>query len=115
MAVVLGATAIERHITLDRAAYGSDQAASLEPHGFKSLVEQIRKVSLVLGDGVRKILPAEEEVAAKLRYYDRSNYAEETRRKVQKAKESAKEVPQENYDEKRKVVLLQHGPRTIKT
>jgi N-acetylneuraminate synthase len=122
MAVVLGATAIERHITLDRASYGSDQAASLEPHGFKSLVEQIRKVSLVLGDGVRKILPAEEEVAAKLRYFDRSNYAEETRRKVQKAKESAQEVPQENYDPNRasgrkgdRVVLLQHGPRTIKT
>jgi N-acetylneuraminate synthase len=117
MAVVLGATAVERHITLDRASYGSDQAASLEPHGFKSLVEQIRKVSLVLGDGVRKILPAEEEVAAKLRYFDRSNYAEETRRKIQGFKESSqvKETPEENYDPNRKVILLQHGPRTIKT
>jgi N-acetylneuraminate synthase len=111
IAVVLGAVAVERHITIDRAMYGSDQAASLEPHGFKSLVEQIRKVSLVLGDGVRKILPAEEEVAAKLRYFDRSNYAQETRRKVQERLEKA----EENKDEKRKVILLQHGPRTIKT
>jgi N-acetylneuraminate synthase len=111
MAVVLGATAVERHITLDRASYGSDQAASLEPHGFKSLVEQIRKCPLVLGDGVRKILPAESDVAAKLRYFDRSNYAEETRRKIQERLEKA----QENKDPNRKVILLQHGPRTIKT
>jgi N-acetylneuraminate synthase len=113
MAVVLGATAVERHITLDRASYGSDQAASLEPHGFKSLVEQIRKVSLVLGDGVRKVLPAEEEVAAKLRYFDRSNYAEATRQKDRKVQD-VKKIPEVSEKEK-KVILLQHGPRTIKT
>jgi N-acetylneuraminate synthase len=70
MAVVLGATAVERHITLDRSMYGSDQAASLEPHGFKSMVDQIRKVPDVLGSGVKTILPAELEVAKKLRYWE---------------------------------------------
>jgi N-acetylneuraminate synthase len=70
MAVVLGATAVERHITLDRSMYGSDQAASLEPHGFKSMVDQIRKVPEVLGDGIKRILPAEAEVAKKLRYFE---------------------------------------------
>jgi N-acetylneuraminate synthase len=70
MAVVLGATAIERHLTNDRTMYGSDQAASLEPHGFKSMVDQIRKIPLVLGDGARKVLPAEAETARKLRYWE---------------------------------------------
>jgi N-acetylneuraminate synthase len=69
MAVVLGASVVERHITVDRSMYGSDQAASLEPNGFKTLCEQIRKVPLVLGDGVKRILPAEEVVAKKLRYW----------------------------------------------
>ena len=69
MAVVLGAVAVERHITLDRAMYGSDQAASLEPIGFKSMVDQIRKIPKVLGDGNKRILPGEAEVAKKLRYW----------------------------------------------
>ncbi len=69
MAAVLGATAIERHITLDRSMYGSDQAASLEPHGFKSLCDQIRKIPKIMGDGIKKILPGEIEVAKKLRYW----------------------------------------------
>ena len=67
-AVALGATSIERHITLDRTMYGSDQAASLTPNGFKNLVEGIRKVEVATnGDKVKKILDIEENVAKKLR------------------------------------------------
>ena len=51
-AVVLGACVIERHITLDRAMWGSDQAASVEPHGFKRMIRDIRVVEKALGDGV---------------------------------------------------------------
>lgn len=70
VAVVLGATAIERHITLDRSMYGSDQAASLEPTGFKQLVDTIRKVPTVLGNGIKALAEAEREVARKLRYWE---------------------------------------------
>lgn len=69
MAAVLGAVAIERHITLDRSMYGSDQSASLEPEAFRSMVTQIRKVPRVLGDGVKRITKTEEFVAKKLRYW----------------------------------------------
>jgi len=69
VAVALGAVAIERHITLDRSMWGTDQAASLEPHGFKTMVDQIRKMPEILGDGIKRILPAEQEVAKKLRYW----------------------------------------------
>jgi len=69
MAAVLGAVVIERHITLDRAMYGSDQAASLEKIGLESMVAQIRKIPVVLGDGVKRITPAEVSVASKLRYW----------------------------------------------
>ena len=67
-AVALGASSIERHITLDRTMYGSDQAASLTPSGFKNLVESIRKVELAMnGDSDKKILDIEISVAKKLR------------------------------------------------
>jgi len=67
-AVVLGATSIERHLTLDRTMYGSDQAASLTPDGFKSLAKAIRKVESALnGNTQKKILDIETEVAKKLR------------------------------------------------
>ena len=69
VAAVLGAVAIERHITFDRAMYGSDQAASLEKVGLESMVAQIRKIPLVLGDGVKRITPGEASVAKKLRYW----------------------------------------------
>ena len=69
VAVALGAICVERHLTLDRTMYGSDQAASLEPHGFKSMVDQIRKIPEVLGDGVKRVTPGEWEVAKKLRYW----------------------------------------------
>jgi N-acetylneuraminate synthase len=69
MAVMLGAVAVERHITLDRAMYGSDQAASLERPGLETLCAQIRKVPPVVGDGQRRITDKEFEVAKKLRYW----------------------------------------------
>jgi len=62
-AAALGATSIERHITLDRAMYGSDQAASIEVSGFKRLVDYIRTVESALGNGIKVITP--EEVACK--------------------------------------------------
>jgi len=58
-AVVLGAKFIERHITLDRAMWGSDQAASIEPGGLKRLVENIRDIEKALGDGIKKVYPEE--------------------------------------------------------
>ena len=66
-AVALGATAIERHITLDRAMWGSDHAASLEPHGLETLVRDIRIVEKALGDGVKRVYPGEEEPRRRLR------------------------------------------------
>ena len=67
IAAVLGATSIERHITLDRAMYGSDQAASVEPAGLIRLVRDIRLVQVVMGDGEKRILEVEKPIAEKLR------------------------------------------------
>ena len=69
IAACLGATAIERHITKDRSSYGSDQAASLEEVGLKNLVDIVRKVPVVLGDGVKTITDQEKIIAKKLRYW----------------------------------------------
>ena len=66
-AAVLGACMVERHITLDRSMWGSDQAASVEPQGFARLVRDIRSVELALGDGVKSLLPDEVPVMEKLR------------------------------------------------
>jgi len=66
-AVALGAVAVERHITLDRAMWGSDQAASLEPQGFSHLVRDIRIIGDAMGDGVKRVFPGEEAPRAKLR------------------------------------------------
>lgn len=66
-AVVLGATSIERHITLNRSMYGSDQAASLELPGLERLVRDIRNIETILGDGVKRIWPSEIPVMKKLR------------------------------------------------
>jgi N-acetylneuraminate synthase len=66
-AVVLGACMIERHITLDRAMWGSDQAASVEPHGFARLVRDIRVIEEALGDGVKRVYDSELPVRKKLR------------------------------------------------
>jgi len=69
IAAALGAVAVERHITLDRAMYGSDQSASLEKAGLEAMVAQIRKLPLVLGDGVKRTSENEKKNAAKLRYW----------------------------------------------
>jgi len=66
-AVILGATSIERHITLDRSMYGSDQAASLEPVGLKRVVNDIRRIETILGDGEKRVWPSEIPVMKKLR------------------------------------------------
>jgi N-acetylneuraminate synthase len=66
-AIALGATAVERHITLDRAMWGSDHAASLEPTGFEHLVRDIRVIEQALGDGVKRVFPGELAPMAKLR------------------------------------------------
>lgn len=66
-AVAMGASSVERHITLDRAMYGSDQAASLEPGGLMKLVRDIRIIEKAFGDGVKRVTEAEHSVMAKLR------------------------------------------------
>ena len=69
LAVSLGATSIERHITLDRTMYGSDQSASLEPSGFKRMIRDCRNTRKIMGDGYKRFIDAEKSVAAKLRYF----------------------------------------------
>ncbi len=66
-AVVAGATSIERHITLDRTMYGSDQKASIEPYELCELTKLIRDAEKVMGTGEKVLTPAEEEVKKKLR------------------------------------------------
>lgn len=66
-AVALGATSIERHITLDRTMYGSDQAASLEAEDFQRLVKDIRVIEKALGNGEKVLSKAEADVRKKLR------------------------------------------------
>ena len=66
-AAVLGACIVERHITLDRAMWGSDQAASVEPQGFVRLVRDIRAVEAALGDGVKRVYDSEIPIMDKLR------------------------------------------------
>ena len=67
VAVALGATLVERHITLDRAMWGSDQAASVEPGGFAKLVKYIRVTEQSLGDGVKQVYESEKSSLRKLR------------------------------------------------
>jgi len=66
-AAAMGVTSLERHITLDRAMYGSDQAASLEPAGLNSLVGAVRKIEKAMGDGKVCVHPKEVPVSKKLR------------------------------------------------
>ena len=67
VAVALGACMVERHITLDRAMWGSDQAASVEPGGFQKLVKYIRVTERALGDGVKRVYESEIPAMKKLR------------------------------------------------
>jgi len=66
-AAVLGACMVERHITLDRAMWGSDHAASLEPNGINRLVRDIRLCETSMGDGVKKVFESEKPIIQKLR------------------------------------------------
>jgi N-acetylneuraminate synthase len=67
-AVLLGATSIERHITLDRSMYGSDHAASLEPAGLQRLVRDIRLLDIIKGDGIKNVWPSELPKLKRLRH-----------------------------------------------
>ncbi len=67
VAVAFGACMVERHLTLDRAMWGSDQAASVEPGGFERLVKYIRVTEASLGDGVKKVYASEQSSLKKLR------------------------------------------------
>lgn len=69
MAAMMGAVAVERHITLDRAMYGSDQSASLEKRGIELVASYIREIPTCVGDGIKRITSVEVEVANKLRYW----------------------------------------------
>jgi N-acetylneuraminate synthase len=72
-AVALGATFVERHITLDRAMWGTDQAASVEPGGLVRLVQNIRDIELALGDGVKRVHESELPFIRKLRRISHSS------------------------------------------
>jgi len=66
-AVALGATSLERHITLDRTAYGSDQAASLEMQGLLRLVRDVRIIEQAIGDGIKRVYDSEKPSLQRLR------------------------------------------------
>ena len=66
-AAAIGISSLERHITLDRAMYGSDQAASLAPLGLKKIVSEVKKIERALGDGVKRFIEDEKKIAKKLR------------------------------------------------
>lgn len=71
VAATLGISSLERHITLDRSMYGSDQSASLEEPGLKNLVNSVRKIPIVIGNQDKKIFEEEVPVAKKLRYWEK--------------------------------------------
>ena len=66
-AVALGATFVERHVTLDRAMWGTDHAGSVELGGLRRLVEQIRDIERALGDGIKRVYDSEVPIRKKLR------------------------------------------------
>ena len=68
-AFFLGADYIERHITLDRASWGTDQAASLSENGIETLTSLIRKIPSTLGNGKKKYLKEEKKISKKMRYW----------------------------------------------
>lgn len=70
VAVCLGASSLERHITLDRSMYGSDQSASLEESGLRDLISVVRKIPYVIGNQEKEIFDCEKDVAKKLRYWE---------------------------------------------
>lgn len=70
MAIAMGAKVVERHITLDRSMYGSDQSASMEFHGLSQLCKIAHAANDIFGDGVKRILPGEADCMQKLRYWE---------------------------------------------
>jgi len=68
-AAALDITSLERHITLDRSMYGSDQSASVEPNGFRNLIGAVRKIEMAMGDGVKRFIDDEKPVAENLRQH----------------------------------------------
>ena len=68
-ASAMGITSLERHITLDRSMYGSDQSASIEPAGVKQLVGAVRKIEIAMGDGIKREIKEEGPIAANLRQH----------------------------------------------
>jgi N-acetylneuraminate synthase len=66
-AVALGATLVERHLTMDRAMWGSDHAASLEPSGMTRLMRDIRLIETSMGDGIKRVYEREKPIIQKLR------------------------------------------------
>jgi N-acetylneuraminate synthase len=68
-AAALGITSLERHLTLDRAMYGSDQSASVEPAGFRQLIGAVRKIEKAMGDGIKRTLEEEAPIAENLRQH----------------------------------------------
>ena len=70
VAATLGVSSLERHITLDRSMYGSDQSASLEEPGLRNLISSIKKIPVVIGKEDKQIFEEEIAVAKKLRYWE---------------------------------------------
>ena len=68
-AAAIGITSLERHITLDRSMYGSDQSASIEPAGLRQLVGAIRKIEIAMGDGVKRVIDEEIPITLNLRQH----------------------------------------------
>ena len=68
-AAALGITSLERHITLDRSIYGSDQSASVEPAGLRQLVGAVKKCEIAMGDGVKRVIADETPIATNLRQH----------------------------------------------
>ena len=68
-AAALEISSLERHITLDRSMYGSDQSASVEPSGFKALIGSVRKIEQAMGDGEKRVIEAEAPIAKNLRQH----------------------------------------------
>jgi sialic acid synthase SpsE len=68
--MALGACTVERYIMLDRAVWGSDQVASVEPQGFSRLARDIRLVETAIGDGVKRVIEREVAIMKKLRRID---------------------------------------------
>jgi len=68
-AAAIGISSLERHITLDRSMYGSDQSASVEPAGLRQLVGAVRKIEIAMGDGIKRVIEEEKPIANNLRQH----------------------------------------------